>query len=1043
MSEPIARYSFLPWLRQGLANSIKEAETSGHKVRASIDVDVVVGTDTSIPAGDRTLTSNINLIGPGDIIGVHGKAIVRTQPLDWITDFETNYFPFVEFYEENFPWKYTPAKAAGDKLTPWITLVVLKEGEFSEDKSIQGPLPVIEVNNPAKSFPRFDQLSAWCHVHVNDDLTPSEGTFKDKLENMIAANPDQASSRILCPRQLEPNTEYHAFLVPTFESGRKAGLAREVPGSLNAMACSWIDNDDFLYPYYFRYYFRTGEGGDFETLVRRLVPRPVDDRVGTRDMDVQKPGVGIPGITSHPELLLGGALKAPQTEFSNWPDPYPDNFQTALQERVNLAEKYKTSQPDADPIITPPLYARWHALQTTLNLPSSKGDVNWVHELNLDPRSRVPAGLGTNVVRKNQEKYMNSAWEQVGEILAANRFINFVIFAKEAVAAFYENQVKTLNSNKLLAFTSKFHPRILKNGSTVFKQVRDSKIPSVVMSPVFTKITRPGSSVIKGFRKYGMKLHQPEQVITEINDGKLQASPPKIDPEPMPGPSEVADEVKPNNIPEWLIRWVSKKWAKYLWIIMVIVVVILLLLTRVLSVPAWLSGIFLGILIIVLLLMSLRRQTKSYRELKDTDIFNVDVDELPESSDFSIAKPGVRTDFNAGSDDSAQARLFKTALTDMQNMLDESFVFPESEPPMLDIEGTATHITTEISPDIRFPLRAMNQLILPPSFKVQVVERFKPVMAYPKFDEPMYEPLRDINVELLIPNINLVPQNTITLLETNQKFIESYMVGLNHEMGRELLWREYFTDQRGSYFRQFWNVDNYVNLDTSLSEDELKEKLYDIKPIHLWSKLEKQGRFNNRDAEGDTSQVVLLVRGDVLKKYPNAIIYAHKAKWQRKDGEIQNHLPRELETIDPENPDPQKLKYPLYDAKVNPDIYFFGFDLTVEEASGESGVESDDDPGWFFAIKERPGEPKFGLDTNEDDTIPDVNTWNELSWNNVDVENNHVKMSNGSSINVAPADNPEGVKWSGNSDGSDVAYITYQMPVLVAVHASDMLKGLG
>ena len=32
------------------------------------------------------------------------------------------------------------------------------------------------------------------------------------------------------------------------------------------------------------------------------------------------------------------------------------------------------------------------------------------------------------------------------------------------------------------------------------------------------------------------------------------------------------------------------------------------------------------------------------------------------------------------------------------------------------------------------------------------------------------------------------------------------MVGLNHEMARELLWREYPTDQRGSYFRQFWDA---------------------------------------------------------------------------------------------------------------------------------------------------------------------------------------------------------------------------------------------
>ena len=31
------------------------------------------------------------------------------------------------------------------------------------------------------------------------------------------------------------------------------------------------------------------------------------------------------------------------------------------------------------------------------------------------------------------------------------------------------------------------------------------------------------------------------------------------------------------------------------------------------------------------------------------------------------------------------------------------------------------------------------------------------------------------------------------------------MAGLNHEMARELLWRGYPTDQRGTVFRRFWD----------------------------------------------------------------------------------------------------------------------------------------------------------------------------------------------------------------------------------------------
>ena len=56
------------------------------------------------------------------------------------------------------------------------------------------------------------------------------------------------------------------------------------------------------------------------------------------------------------------------------------------------------------------------------------------------------------------------------------------------------------------------------------------------------------------------------------------------------------------------------------------------------------------------------------------------------------------------------------------------------------------------------------------------------------------------------PGLEQVPANTVTLLETNPEFVESFLVGLNAEMSSELLWRNYPTDQRGTFFRQFWDT---------------------------------------------------------------------------------------------------------------------------------------------------------------------------------------------------------------------------------------------
>ena len=51
----------------------------------------------------------------------------------------------------------------------------------------------------------------------------------------------------------------------------------------------------------------------------------------------------------------------------------------------------------------------------------------------------------------------------------------------------------------------------------------------------------------------------------------------------------------------------------------------------------------------------------------------------------------------------------------------------------------------------------------------------------------MYKPLMDLSQDWIFPGLRKVPPNTVSLLVSNQSFIEAYMVGLNHEMSRKLL----------------------------------------------------------------------------------------------------------------------------------------------------------------------------------------------------------------------------------------------------------------
>ena len=166
-----------------------------------------------------------------------------------------------------------------------------KEDEFKEVAVASSrPLSAIEVTGqPDTVFPPADQLWAWAHVHVNRDLIKQDGVFtstdidaiRARLEGLLKDNPDHAYSRLLCPRTLEPNTGYHAFVIPSFESGRLSGLGIDPPTSnaeFFATLSSWADYtgrlSPTLHPVYRRWYFKTGTVGDFEYLVRLLQPRP-------------------------------------------------------------------------------------------------------------------------------------------------------------------------------------------------------------------------------------------------------------------------------------------------------------------------------------------------------------------------------------------------------------------------------------------------------------------------------------------------------------------------------------------------------------------------------------------------------------------------------------------------------------------------------------------------------------------------------------------------------------------------------------------------
>ena len=267
------KYGFLPWVRQGLAAEITQEDQLGTDVdhtrnRATFSLDLNVHatpvTGNTIENDVAQVNKEIPMFGPGEVIGIDPRAIVKTDPLPGITDYEPNYLPYIEFYDEDFPWRYTPARANGDKLRPWIWLLVLEESEFERILLPDAHLPAITNGEENIPFPLAGQTWAWAHVHVNKSLSGSSNKA-DALFDAVQSEPDIASSRLICPRKLKPNTKYHAFLIPAFEQGRLAGLGLEndIITAVDVQLSSWTDYDgkEFpgVWPYFYEWSFFDGK----------------------------------------------------------------------------------------------------------------------------------------------------------------------------------------------------------------------------------------------------------------------------------------------------------------------------------------------------------------------------------------------------------------------------------------------------------------------------------------------------------------------------------------------------------------------------------------------------------------------------------------------------------------------------------------------------------------------------------------------------------------------------------------------------------------
>lgn len=1136
-------YRFLPWARRGLASAIPDA-TDGAAIpaRPKVDIEVVVGGAGSVP-------TSTTLHGPGDVIGLDPTVIVRTIPRANSTNVETNYLAAIDFDQPELPWTFTPTGVpASGHLKPWLVLIVVRDRPGVEIRVPAGaPLPQLTIaDDAAAELPDLADSWAWAHVQL---LDTDAGSSPQAIGTALRDHPNRNVSRLVCPRRLEHDARWIACLVPAFDAGVVRGFGGAPPAADLQPAWSSPAPDSITLPVYFHWQFQTGVEGDFESLARRLKPYEAGARIGRVKMHVGdgSPFVDLPRGDPGRFLDMDGALQAPAIARSTAQPPVTDAaltdvpavLATGLREvsRV-LADaadgRLDGQEPGGSAALGPPVYNGAHVRRTKV----VETDDTWFREINTDPRGRVAAGLGSEVMRRNQDDIMEAAWQQVGDVLAIEAALSRARLSLEAARRFRDRHLLPLGTGRFLQITAPLADRTLLGGQTLPRAIDPTSFPNRTTDAAMRRYTASTGRVLSGVARRASKASVTlavrgagEKLVTSLAAGRadvdatrfpviaitgLDAAMPtaggdgrvslekygvnvtldkasamalsKVSRELVAAPTTSATEA---TRPRGDIRATGIVTGAHLAAAREAAVEQLAMHSGAgeqLQLRDLMSASASSVVDSVLTSAPARSGDAGFlletgpaisvrplgmqrgghlvvltepgaanipiaaldpRLARDTRHLGDLIGALPNGTFAPLVvrrggalvppvevelRPGavhggvaVRTRAGGGPaapvagvpvrttvtmaplvKDAATLVRFETAVIEANNR--SALGIDPVVPGLVSFAIAAAVVATKdrCDPLVVQPARlntmisvaghGLSAILTDPSLVPgwRLPPLFDRVMAYPRLDLPAYQYLAAYDRTRFCPGVDEVPPDSITLLETNPRFIAGFMGGLNHETNSELLWRSYPTDGRGTPWRKFW---------------KRTDDGPDIFEIHTWG--ERNGHdelpWQTTDPHGN---VVLLLRGDLLRRYPNTMAVAIKAVRTPPDRQKPSD-------------DIADLRTPVFAGQFDPDVSFFGFPLVSANLTpGE---------GWYFGLLEPVTEPRFGFDETVGRESANPTNWNDVAWPDLGVEPaGMLKAAQLSALGLHPS--------VGQADG--IAAALFQRPFKLLVHARHLVKGI-
>ena len=1045
-------YALLPYVRTGLAAGITtdpEAGAVRATVTAGFDVAASDGTGAVMPV-NRQLT----LYGPGDVTGIDPSQIIRREPTKDTLLAEETFLAHIEFDRPDFPWLFSPLAAVGNRLKPWLALVLVeKAGAVLEPSADERPMRLTTTLGQLQDL-------ADNHLFAHAQCVGAKVTAAGIVMDLPASDPSSLAarlsdehgpanlSRLICPRNPAPGVSYIAALVPAFDCGVKAGLGM----GAGTLADAWVraaNNSDaalqIILPVYDCWEFTTGPAGDFKSLSEKLQGIAAPWPIGRRMIDMSVPGSGIPDLAAGSPgavQILECALYSPAATpadaplDANWPAPQ----RAALRDRVNEGND---TNPDL-PRVGPRMYARHQAGQHRIGqqgapFNAAEMDARWFSQLNTNPAHRVVAGLGSRVVQRDQEPLMQAAWAQIDGVRKANQAVNWAQFAEAINVSVHDRHIAPLDLGRLTQVTRNIHSRIkvAARATTLATTIATSQTAEAVTTIVYRRALRASAPMVQreavaapglnravalddhrtgyrtpdgisGLSEQGMQFFTDAQIGAVVGVAPAQARAELNRRTRALGQSGTMFDFLTTSDAAWKVKPGLRAGDAVAGVLLGAATVgidpaalagtsvdigpraaILAGIAGTSGAAATTAKTTLGSLALAAPKQTLRQEAVigigagigaalgDGQMIRPVDRTfgagrgglqpNTPMAPLRRRSAPLIVDPQVRRDVRGGPDlvqITPQMRFEQP----ISATITAAIAALNAQSPARVVEGlraivtggvTAPMIATELpkltltKPQLLAELNPQTRSRDAFKGRVQSLpdavpqgwfdrEILRPVMAAPVFKRPMYQALEAYDRNWLVPGLGSIPnRDFVTLLKVNATFCESFLVGASDEFGRELLWRDYPTDQRGTYFHRFWDAD----------QDELTRKIHRFNPnLPLGRNFSLGGT-----ATGGPERLVLVIRGDLVRRYPDLVAAA-----------VQETGPAGGDVTFGEDSDAPIL----FKAHLAPDYKLIGFDLT--EAQVASGR-------WWFLLAENPTAPRFGLGVENNASAASLNHDN-VDW---------------------------------------------------------------